>query len=92
MISCETEVHTPLETHAFAPAHLDIWDDLICHVLFLANARVHARAEQREARHGGTYGSALFCHVIRGKRREQQKDIACPPVPGLMYGDWQELF
>jgi len=44
MVSGKSEVHAALKAHAFAPAHLDIWDDLIFHILFWPTIRVRRRA------------------------------------------------
>ena len=57
MIFCETEVHTALKAHAFSPAHLYVWDDLIFHVLFSGQCGVDPCPEAR----GGT-----TAHVRKG--------------------------
>jgi len=43
MVSCKIKVHASLQAHAFASTHLKIGDDLICHVLFTANAPITSR-------------------------------------------------
>jgi hypothetical protein len=34
MVAGKSEVHATLKTHTLPPAHLDVWNDVIFHVLF----------------------------------------------------------
>ena len=68
MVSCETKVHPSLKAHAFASAHFDIWDDLICHALFTANGLLRGKLFQSPSAEAARFGNAyLVCLAISSR-------------------------